>query len=47
MLGPRRRVQVTEPVTGSRLVVVPDVGHLASEPAMICALVGETDRMRG
>jgi proline iminopeptidase len=31
---------------GSRLTVVPQAGHLASEPAMIDALVGETDRLR-
>ncbi len=31
---------------GSRLIVVPQAGHLASEPAMIDALVGETDRLR-
>jgi len=34
-------------VPGSRLMVVHDAGHVASEPAMIDALVGETDRMRG
>jgi proline iminopeptidase len=33
-------------VPGSRLTVVPQAGHLASEPAMIDALVGETDRLR-
>lgn len=33
-------------VRGSRLLVVPDAGHIASEPAMIDALVGETDRLR-
>jgi len=32
-------------VQGSRLVVA-DAGHVASEPAMIDALVGETDRLR-
>jgi proline iminopeptidase len=34
-------------VPWSRLVVVPEAGHLASEPAMIDALVTETDRLRG
>ena len=34
-------------VPGSRLVVVPDAGHIASDPAMIDALVGETDRLSG
>ena len=33
-------------VPGSRLTLVPEAGHLASEPAMIDALVGETDRLR-
>jgi len=33
-------------VSGSRLVIVPNAGHVASEPAMIDALVGETNRMR-
>jgi proline iminopeptidase len=33
-------------VRGARLVVVPDAGHLASEPAMIHALVEETERLR-
>jgi proline iminopeptidase len=32
-------------LSGSRLVV-PDAGHLATEPAMVDALVSETDRMR-
>jgi proline iminopeptidase len=34
-------------VPWSRLAVVPEAGHLASEPAMIDALVSETDRLRG
>jgi proline iminopeptidase len=33
-------------VRGSRLVIVSDAGHIASEPAMIRALVAETDRLR-
>ena len=33
-------------VPGSSLSVVSEAGHLASEPAMIDALVSETDRMR-
>ncbi|WP_316369489.1 prolyl aminopeptidase [Candidatus Thiodiazotropha sp. CDECU1] len=33
-------------IPDSRLVQVPDAGHLIDEPAMISALVGETDRMR-
>lgn len=33
-------------VSGSRLVVVPSAGHLDSEPEIIDALVGETDRLR-
>lgn len=31
----------------ANLVIVPEAGHLASEPAMIDALVTETDRMAG
>ena len=31
---------------GSRLLLVEDAGHLISDPAMIDALVGETDRLR-
>jgi pimeloyl-ACP methyl ester carboxylesterase len=34
-------------IPGSRLVSVPDAGHLASEPPMIDALVAETDRLSG
>jgi proline iminopeptidase len=33
-------------IPGSRLVVVPSAGHLDSEPEIIDALVGETDRLR-
>lgn len=33
-------------IPGSRLIVVPSAGHLASEPEIIDALVGETDRLR-
>jgi proline iminopeptidase len=33
-------------LAGSRLLWVPEAGHLASEPAMVDALVGETDRLR-
>jgi proline iminopeptidase len=33
-------------VPGSRLIVVPAAGHLDSEPEMVDALVGETDRLR-
>ena len=33
-------------IRGSRLVIVPGAGHVASEPALIDALVGETDRLR-
>jgi proline iminopeptidase len=33
-------------VPDSRLVVVPSAGHLDSEPGIIDALVGETDRLR-
>lgn len=33
-------------VPGSMLSVVPEAGHLACEPAMIDALVSETDRLR-
>ena len=34
-------------ISGSSLRVIPDAGHLAGEPAMVDALVGETDRMSG
>lgn len=34
-------------IPGSRLIVVPDAGHLSVEPAMSAALVEETDRLRG
>lgn len=34
-------------IPGSRLIPVPEAGHLAGEPAMIDALVGEMDRLRG
>ena len=33
-------------IPSSRLVVVPSAGHLDSEPGIIDALVGETDRLR-
>lgn len=33
-------------IARSRLLVVPEAGHLDSEPGIIDALVGETDRMR-
>lgn len=33
-------------IPDSRLVQVPDAGHLIDEPAMISALIEETDRMR-
>jgi len=33
-------------IPGSRLILLSDAGHLAVEPAMIDALVGETDRLR-
>jgi len=31
---------------GSRLIPVPEAGHLASGPAMVSALIAETDRLR-
>jgi len=34
-------------ISGSRLVQVPEAGHLAFEPTMTDALVGEMDRLRG
>lgn len=34
-------------ITGSDLTIVPDAGHLASEPAMIDALITATDKMAG
>jgi proline iminopeptidase len=33
-------------IPGSRLIQVPDAGHLIDEPAMISALIEETDRVR-
>jgi proline iminopeptidase len=33
-------------IPGSRLIQVPDAGHLIDEPAMVSALIEETDRMR-
>lgn len=33
-------------IPGARLILLPDTGHLVGEPAMIDALVGETDRLR-
>jgi proline iminopeptidase len=33
-------------IPGSRLMLLPDAGHLMSEPAMVDALVGETDRLK-
>ena len=33
-------------IPGSRLILLPDAGHLAVEPAMVDALVGETNRFR-
>jgi proline iminopeptidase len=33
-------------IPGSRFVEVPEAGHLIDEPAMISALIDETDRMR-
>jgi proline iminopeptidase len=32
-------------IPGSRLILLPDTGHLAIEPAMVDALVGEMDRI--
>ena len=36
--------RLSEAIQGAKLVVLPDSGHLANEPAMIDALVGTTDR---
>ena len=35
----------SENLANSKLVLVPDAGHLASEPAMIDALITATDQM--
>jgi len=37
---------LNQAIPGSRLILVEDAGHPPVEPAMIDALVGETDRLR-
>ncbi len=44
---PRAAFRLHEALPGSRLVIVPDAGHAASDPGIVDALVRATDEMAG